>query len=566
MSTEHFKYTRPDLDQVKLIYKNLTEKFKNAESAEEQIDIFKEINLLRSDYNTHNALASINYTKDTTKPENVEEYKFFNINNPEIDTYENNFIKVFINSKFRDRLESEFGKHLFNLYEVRIKTQDQTTEKDMQEENLLVSKYVSLTASAKIPFENQTLNLSGLAKYKSAANRETRIKAHNAFYDFFNEKENELNDIYDQLVKTRHKIAKKLGYEDYIKLSYDKMSRTDYDHKDVAEFRKYVKKYFVPLANKLYKKQAQILGLEKLNFYDEPLLFKSGNAKPKGDMNWIIENSRRMYSELSPETDDFFEFMLENKLMDLETRQGKAGGGYCTFLANTKMPFIFANFNGTKYDIKVLTHEVGHAFQSYMSRNYEYIEYVFPTMESAEIHSMSMELITWPWMELFFKDEAKKFCYHQMDSAIKFIPYACAVDEFQELIFQNPDATPDERKKIWQKMEKEYLSHREYAGIEFLENGGFWQQQAHIYKRPFYYIDYALAQICALQFWVKTNENKNNAWDDYIALCKEGGSKPFTELLEVAGLKSPFEEESLKVASQYADKWLSGINVKKLES
>ena len=280
----------------------------------------------------------------------------------------------------------------------------------------------------------------------------------------------------------------------------------------VANFRQQVLEQIVPLASELYDRQSKRLGLDDLKFSDEEFKFKTGNAVPKGKPDWIVKNAAKMYKELSAETGEFFDFMLEQKLLDVETRDGKAPGGYCTFIDEHKAPFIFSNFNGTRGDVDVLTHEAGHAFQVYSSRDVEIMEYQWPTYEACEIHSMSMEFFTWPWMNLFFEEDVEKYYFSHMVGAIQFLPYGVAVDEFQHEVYLKPDMTPAERNQCWRNIEKKYLPQRNFDGIAFLEKGGFWQKQSHIFSAPFYYIDYCLAQICAFQFWKKDQENHQQAW------------------------------------------------------
>jgi M3 family oligoendopeptidase len=321
------------------------------------------------------------------------------------------------------------------------------------------------------------------------------------------------------------------------------MRRSDYNPEMVANFRKQVRELIVPLASSLYERQRNRLGLDQLKWYDEDYKFTSGNPKPIGTPEEIVQNAAIMYSELSEDTNAFFKFMQESNLMDLVNRAGKAPGGYCTYLINYKAPFIFSNFNGTSGDIDVLTHEAGHAFQVWSSgQRFNLEEYHWPTSDAAEIHSMSMEFFTWPWMKLFFGPQTEKYHFMHLAGAVQFLPYGVAIDEFQHIIYENPDLTPAERNAVWRDLERTYLPHRNYDGVEFMENGGFWQKQSHIFNHPFYYIDYTLAQICAFQFWSRDQKDHASAWHDYVELCRAGGSKSFLELIQLANLRSPFED------------------------
>jgi M3 family oligoendopeptidase len=332
----------------------------------------------------------------------------------------------------------------------------------------------------------------------------------------------------------------------------------------VDVFREQVLKYIVPQTSKLYKRQKERLNLDRLYFYDESLEFLTGNAVPKGNPKWIVNNGKKMYSELSYETKEFFEFMNKNELMDLVNKKGKAGGGYCDYIPDYKAPFIFSNFNGTSGDVDVLTHEAGHAFQSYRSSWIEWAEINSPTYESCEIHSMSMEFLTWPWMNLFFKESTEKYKFTHLSSAIKFIPYGITVDAFQHFVYENPEVTPDERKNAWTKLEKKFLPNRDYEGFEMLEKGCFWFQQGHIFQSPFYYIDYTLAQICALQFWKRDREDHESTWTDYLNLCSVGGTKSFLQLVKLANLKSPFNNDFISSIIGDISKYLDSIDDKKL--
>ncbi len=351
-------------------------------------------------------------------------------------------------------------------------------------------------------------------------------------------------------------MAKKLGFKNFIPLAYLRMSRLDYDSKMVKNYRDSIYKTIVPIANDLRESQRIRLNLDHLYYFDLSFRFQTGNPKPIGNSRDIILKGSEMYHALSPETGRFIERMLSDGLMDLETRPGKAGGGYCSWIPKYKAPFIFSNFNGTSGDVDVLTHEAGHAFQAYLSRDYEIPEYVWPTMEAAEIHSMSMEFIAWPWMNNFFGAEADKYRFMHLSEAFLFIPYGALVDDFQHVVYENPSFTPAERFKTWRELERKYLPYRDFAGNSYLEEGGFWQSQRHIYESPFYYIDYTLAQVCAIQYWEKFQEDRVSAWKNYLSLCKAGGSASFLELVKTGGLESPFKPGVLERAVKPARIWL----------
>ncbi|MFB6465697.1 M3 family oligoendopeptidase [Cytobacillus sp. Hz8] len=564
MTFEEYQYQRPVLAEVEKRFNAALQTFENASTIDAQIEGMKQINQIRNELSTMMNLVSIRHSIDTNDDFYKEEQDYMDEIQPEIEGLETRFYHALVSSKFRVELEDKFGKQLFSLAEAQLKVFAPEIVPLLQKENKLSTEYTKLIASAKIPFEGEERTLAQLGPFIQDKDRAIRKKASEARFGFFAKHEEELDRIYDDLVKVRTEIAQRLGNENFIPLAYYRLYRTDYNAEMVKNFREQVKEYIVPIASKLRKLQAERIGVEKLKYYDEDFNFKSGNATPKGTHEWIIENGQEMYNELSKETGEFFGFMRENHLMDLVAKKGKAGGGYCTFIEDYKAPYIFSNFNGTSGDIDVLTHEAGHAFQVYSSRFFDIPEYYWPTYEACEIHSMSMEFFTWPWMELFFKDEADKYRFAHLSSALLFLPYGVSVDEFQHWVYEHPKATPQERKNAWREIEQKYEPYKDYDGFTYLENGGFWQKQGHIYNDPFYYIDYTLAQICAFQFWVKSRKNQAEAWEDYLKLCKLGGSLPFTELVKEANLISPFDDGCIQSVVGEIEAWLNSVDDKEL--
>lgn len=564
MKFADYPYVRPNMKELQDRFNALVEEFNCASGFEQQDKAMEAINDLRNEFESMKEIASVRHTVDTADEFYRDEQDFFDTNIPSYQELVSKYYESLVNSKFRDELEKKWGKQLFIIANLTLKTFSPEIMEDLALENRLRSDYTKLTSSARIMFEGEERNLSGIIPFMQSKNRETRKKAHEARYAFFKEYEEKFDRIYDDLVKVRTRIANKLGYENYIELGYARLFRSDYNSKMVADFRKQVRQFIVPVATRLRERQRKRLGLDKLKYYDEKVSFKEGNAIPKGNAQWILDNGKRMYSELSAETGEYFKFMTDNCLMDLETKKNKAGGGYCTYISEYKAPFIFSNFNGTSGDIDVLTHEAGHAFQCYCSRDYKVPEYAYPTLEACEIHSMSMEFFTWPWMNLFFEEDADKYRFSHLSEALLFIPYGVTVDEFQHFVYEHPEASPAERKRAWREIEKIYLPHRDYEDNDYLNRGGYWYQQGHIFGTPFYYIDYTLAQVCAFQFWIKANKDRKKAWADYLNLCREGGSKSFVELVDVAKLVSPFNESCVEPVIKEIQDWLDKVDDLKL--
>ncbi len=539
-----FEYQRPVLDQLKTDFNALLDEFDKAGSMEEQNVLINDINKLRNSFDTMWNIAHIRHTIDTTDEFYEKENSYFDDAVPEFEGLVNKFYRSLVKSSFKTELIIKWGKQFFTIAEMKVKIFDPVILNDLKAENQLTSEYIKLRSSASIKFDGEERNLSGLLPFTQSDDRAVRKSSSEAFWQFFESNEEKFDEIYDKLVKIRTRIAKKLGFDTFVELAYLRMLRSDYNAQHVSQFRDLVLKHIVPVANGLRERQAKRLDLESLKYYDITYNFKTGNARPKGDPEWILNNGKQMYEELSPETGSFFNFMIEKQLLDLVNKKGKAGGGYCTYIADEKSPFIFSNFNGTSHDIDVLTHEAGHAFQVFESRKFEIPEYQWPTFEACEIHSMSMEFLTWPWMDSFFKEDADKYKFSHLSGSLLFLPYGVTVDEFQHVVYENPDMTPAERKTAWRNIEKKYTPNADYDGNDFLERGGFWMKQGHIFEMPFYYIDYTLAQICAFQFWKKSQNQDPKAFEDYLRLCRAGGSQSFLELVDYANLKSPFNETS----------------------
>lgn len=564
MTFKDYEYKRPDMAIVKEQIDNLLLSFNAADHAEAQIAVLKEINTIRNHFETMSVIVDIRFTINTLDPFYEAETDYFDTVRPEFEALNDKIYKAINASPFKGALADFFGQQFFDIIDVKLKTFKEDIIDDLKEENQLMSQYTKLRTSAKIMFDGEERNLAQMTPYYESKDRSERKAAQEAVTAFFEANEKAFDDVYDKMVKVRHRIAQKLGYENFIPVAYMRLQRTEYTSEMVANYRKQILEEIVPIATSLRMRQKERLGLDELYYYDEHIAFQSGNAKPKGDADWIIENGKKMYDELSPETSEFFRFMLDNELMDLEAKKGKAGGGYCTFLGDYKAPFIFSNFNGTSGDIDVLTHEAGHAFQGYQSRHYDLPEYVYPTLEACEIHSMSMEFITWPWMQNFFKEETDKYKFNHLSEALLFLPYGVSVDEFQHFVYEHPEASPEERKAKWREIEKKYKPSLNYGDNEFLQKGTYWYRQGHIFSDPFYYIDYTLAQVCAFQFFVKFQESREKAWEDYLNLCNAGGSKPFLKLVELANLKNPFEDGTVSTVVPAIVAYLDSVDDKAL--
>ena len=560
MKFEEYPLVVPSLEELSKEYEKLITKLENAKNADEQINTFRQVMKFDDHVETMFTIISIRYSLDTTNETYAHAQDVMDEVAPQLQVYSEKINKIMLNSPYHKELEDAFGSYLFKQLELALKCFDAKIIEDLQKENKLVSKYDKVMAGAKIKFNGQTYNLSQMGKFTTDVDRNVRKKATKAVAKFFEKSHEEIGQIYDDLVHVRDNMAKKLGFKNFVELGYARLGRLDYNDKDVANYRKQIQEVFVPIWVKLFKRQMKRIKIRSPRFYDLGLNYLTGNPRPIGDAHFLVEQARTMYKEMSKETGEFFDFMTENHLMDLEARPGKQGGGYMTYLAEYKSPFIFSNFNGTSGDVDVLTHEFGHAYQGYCSRNIKVPSYRSPTLEACEIHSMSMEFFAWPWMDKFFGENADKYRYAHLADAMMFLPYGVTVDEFQHFVYENPNATHVERCAKWREIEKKYTPLKNYKGFDVYEEGNLWLRQSHIFQTPFYYIDYTLAQVVAFQFLVEMHKNQPRAWAKYNRLCKMGGKYPFTELLNHAHLRNPFEDGSLKKIARPLNKILKSFD------
>ncbi len=465
---------------------------------------------------------------------------------PKLTAFETAMKRRYVGGPQRSALVGNFGEHIGRLWENDLATFDPVIEPDLVRESELCAQYTALIAGIEVDFRGERLNLSALARYGSDSDRNVRYEATAARWRALGAHAAELDRIYDDLVHLRTKMARTLGCANFTELGYRRMRRIDYGRADVERYRDAVVRHVVPIANALVRRTSSRLGLNRISVWDEVLVAAESSPKPRGDERWIVDRTIESFEEMDPQLGAFVRMMSESQLTDLVTRPGKAGGGYCTMLPTHGVPFVFTNFNGTKGDVTVLMHELGHAFQGYSSRALPIVDYLSPTLESAEIHSMALEYLTWPHMERFFGDEADTYRRAHLAQAMLFLPYGVAVDHFQHLVYEQPDATAAERHAMWRSMEERYLPWRCYGDLERPNGGAFWQSQLHIYRLPFYYIDYTLALCCALQFWASAFDDRDDALARYVTLCARGGEAAFQDLVTSAGLTSPFEPDALR--------------------
>lgn len=557
MKLSQIPYKRITLEEIQAEMKRFIQDFKNAQSAEQQLEIYKKYDEYSADISTTFSLLNIRYTLNTADEFYSKEKDYLNEISPYVQQLAQEFNDSLLESKYIDKLKTMLPELIFTKLEYAKKCFNDEILEELQQESKLETEYSQLTACALIDFDGQKLTLSQLGKYKQSPDREVRRAAYEAQGKWLESAADKIDGIYDQMVKVRTAMAKKLGFANYHEMSVYRMGRIGYNADDIKTFRRQVKDDLVPIISKLKQRQAEELGVDKITIIDDPIIFAEGNPTPVGTPQEIFANGKKMYHEMSKETGEFIDFMLEHELFDVLSREGKANGGYCTNLPKYKMPFIFANFNGTSGDVDVLTHEAGHAFAAYKAFGLPWEDIQTPGMETAEIHSMSMEFFAEKWMDLFFGDRADDYRYMHLSSSLSFIPYGTIVDYFQEIVYTNPDMTPAQRTETFRKLTEEFCPNMSADGITAYEQGKRWQFQLHIFEYPFYYIDYCLAQTMALEFYIMMTKDYDAAWETYLKLVSYAGTMPFPQLVEKCGMKSPLKQGTLKEVALELEKILA---------
>ena len=557
MKFSEMPYTRPDLEKIQKDSAAILERITNAQSAQEQIDAYLAYEEMSKEVGTNCSIAYVRHTIDTRDEFYEKESDYLDEIYPALQELNQKIDRALLQSRFRPQLEERFGTLLFKNMEISVRCMKPEIMELMQEENKLTSEYQKLYASATVEWQGETLPLPKLGPFMQDPDRAVRKAAYEVRGQWFEDHREQLDELYDKLVKNRDAQGKAMGYENFIPLGYDRLGRNCWGPKECAAFRDQIAKDLVPIVARVKEDQAKRIGVDQMKIYDDALMFPDGNAKPQGTPDEILAAGREMYHALSPETKEFIDFLYDGELLDVLSKEGKAPGGYCTDFAAYKAPFIFSNFNGTSGDVDVLTHEAGHAFADFRAQRRDLLSALeSPTMEGCETHSMSMEFFAEPWYKEFFGPLTRKYEVGHCESSLIFIPYGCMVDEFQHIVYENPDMTPAQRNEAWMGLERKYRPWEDFEDLPFYGRGAGWQRQLHIYGSPFYYLDYCMAQTVAFQFWLASLKDREDAWARYLRFVDAGGTMSFAELVTAAGLKVPYAPGCVKEIGDAISAWI----------
>ncbi len=546
MKVSELPYRRVTLEEIKNVMEDVIARTRSAKSVEEVLEARGPFLDIYCEFKTSAALANMRYTINTVDEFYMAEMDYYDEIGPSAGNYLVEYASALLDSPFRAELEEKLSPVLFRSMEVQRKSMSPEIIGDMVEENKLVREYSDLMSGMEFSFRGETMPRAMLMKYAKEEDRETRRECFEVLGRGLEAHKEQLDGIFDRMVHVRDRMARKMGYKNFVELGYYRMGRLCYDEDKVRVFRENVRRDIVPVVSRLRTENAARLGISDYMLYDDGVIIPGGDPKPFGKEE-IFAAAKEMYHAMGEETGAFIDLMLENEAFDVDARKNKWGGGYCTEFAKYRQPFILANFNGTAGDVDVVTHEAGHALNAYLIADNRFaLELECGGMETAETHSMSMEFFAWPYMEKFFGKDAEKYKFMHALESFSFIPYGTMVDAFQHIVYENPDMTPDERNAAWLELEKQFRPHISVEGMPYLEKGTRWQYQMHIYEAPFYYIDYCLAQTAAFRFLLASREDYADAFARYLRLSKQGGEKVWTDLLAEAGFPSPFEPGALQ--------------------
>lgn len=563
MKVSEIPYKRYTIEEAKEAFASVRTKLQNAASCREALAARDEFLSMMTTYATAASLSHCRFTLNTKAPFYQAEVAYYDEVGPLFGELNVQYSDLMLASPFRAEMEAQIGSRTFRMYEIAKKTFSPAIVEDLQKENAITTEYSKFMSEMLFTFDGEKMPLSVLRGKLEDADRDVRRRTAEAIGRGLEENADRLDDIYDRLVKIRDGIAKKLGYKNFVELGYYRMNRLDYDADMIRHFRENVARDLVPAVSRVKAELAAELGITDFKFYDDAVSAAGATVRPHLSVDEIFAAAREMYHDMNPEIGRFMDEMCEAGAFDVMPREGKWGGGYCTSFPAYKQPFILANFNGSCGDIDVITHEFGHALAANFVFHGGDMELDVGGMETAECHSMSMEFLCWKYMDKFFGDEADKYRRKHLLSALSFIPYGVIVDEFQQNVYEHPEYTPAERKKMYLELEKKYRPYLSFDGIPYLEEGTRWQYQMHIYESPFYYIDYCLAQTVALSFLFASREDYSSALSRYLDFARAGGTRAFPDLIAAAGLPSPFVDGSLKAMAEKAIRLAEELSEKK---
>ena len=421
------------------------------------------------------------------------------------------------------------------------------------EQTKLVTKAQGITGGMTVQFQGQERTFPEMKAFLESNDRDEREKAWKSMVNRWMDDSEELSEIYDQLIKIRHQIALNAGFNSYTEYMFKAMHRFDYSVEDCLTFHNSIEKVCMPIIREINQRRRIAFGLDKLSPWD--VNEKSGSGpdingesplKPFKSVQEMITKLSQLFHNMSEDLGNKFDKLVEMDTLDLETRKGKAPGGYQYYLEKSRIPFIFMNAAGLQGDLETMIHESGHAFHSLYCGHLDLIDERSYPIEFAEVASMSMELLTQDEWGIFYENsnEVNRARISHLEGVVYLLPWIATIDAFQHWIYANPDHTRDERKEYWLSLREKFGSDMNWNGNEEFRELS-WQQQGHLYGVPFYYVEYGIAQLGALQLWQTHRKDPEKALIDYSNAMELGNTKTLPDLFAAAELKLGFDEKHL---------------------
>ncbi len=452
----------------------------------------------------------------------------------------------------KDKLKEEFGVW-FRSVQVSLDLFSPANIPLETEETMAVQAYQKITGGMSVEFDGGIKTMQQLGAYLEKTDRDLRERAFRTMWDRRLKDKDALDESFDKLFRIRNKIAKNAGCKDFIDYIFLAKRRFDYSPADCRNFHESVEKLVLPLLKEIYKKRADKMGLKTLRPWDlsvDPL--NRAPLKPYKSGDELIEKVDQIFESIHPQAGKWAREMQAKKLIDPDSRLGKAPGGYQIGFDESRLPFIFMNSAETDRDIYTLLHESGHSFHQYALANQPILAYRDVPSEFAEVASMSMELIGMSNLKPFYGDDSeaiRRSIEGELEDVIWLFPWVASIDSFQHELYSRPNHTAKDREEIWKGIMDRYDAGVDYSGFEAVRNN-LWQKQLHLFECPFYYIEYGIAQLGALQVWANFKKDPKKAIDDLFNAESLGDSRPLPELFAAANIKFDFTAKTIEPLMQ----------------
>lgn len=497
----------------------------------------------------------IKMTCDTENRSLEEAFNFFFLEiQPKIQPYSDALNKKLVNHPLAKELDG--GKYFTYLRNIRksIELFREANIPLQAELSVMQQQYGVIAGKMTVTVHGEEYTLQQAGKFLENPDRKLREEVYRKINDRRLQDKKALDKLFDQLIEKRNQEALNAGFANYRDYRFKELGRFDYTREDCYQFHEAVKQHVLPLVNIIYQNKKEKLGVDTLRPWD--IDAEAQGVKPLRPFETgedLIRRSVECFTKLRPFFGDCLKKMQELRHLDLESRKGKAPGGYNCPLAESGAPFIFMNAAGQMQDVTTMLHEGGHAIHSFLAHPLELNGFKEYPMEIAEVASMAMELMSMEEWETFFTgpEDLKRAKEHQLERVITIFPWIAIIDKFQHWVYENPLHTHDQRTARWNEILKEFQDDViDYSGLETFRNNG-WQRQLHLFEVPFYYIEYGIAQLGAIGMWMQFKENKELALDNYCRALALGGTKTLPQLFETAGLNFDFSPERIKVLMEF---------------